>query len=153
MTRKTKRYIFLTVLLVLVAGVTIGYRMWNKPFKDALSGDAIVITAEQLLKDFSADEAKAREKYVPKSVGDKILEITGQVKEVGANAEGETFYILKAGGDMSGVKCIMEKQEGTTAVKAGQTVKIRGFCNGYLADEIIPDVAEVIVNRCKLVTD
>ena len=153
MTKKTKRNILLVVLLLILVGVAVGYKMWNKPFDDALSGDAIKITAEQLLADFASNEAEARKKYVPVSVGDKILEITGEVSEIGANDAGEKFYILKAGSEMSGVKCVMEKEKDLAAFKMGDKVTVRGFCNGYLADEMIPGMAEVIVNRCKFVKD
>ncbi|MEO5646943.1 MAG: hypothetical protein ABIQ56_01200 [Chitinophagaceae bacterium] len=153
MTRKTKRIIIVVVVLVICTGAAIGYKMYNKPFKDAMSGKAIVVTAEQLLADFENDEVAAREKYVPKSVGDKVLELSGQVKETGINATGETFYVLKAGGEMAGVKCVMEKAKENIVIKTGENIKIRGFCNGYLADEMIPGVAEVIVNRCKVVNE
>lgn len=153
MTRKVKRNILLIVLLLGIAGAAIGYKIWNKPFTDALSGDAINITAEQLLTDFTKDEASARKKYVPESVGDKILEVTGEVKEASLNDAGENVYILKAGSEMSGIKCVMEKEKDVATAKAGDKIKIRGFCNGYLADEMIPDMAEVILNRCKIVKD
>lgn len=153
MTRKTKRTLVAVVVLIICTGAAIGYKMWNKPFKDPLSGKAIQVTAEQLLSDFGKDEKVARQKYVPEGIGDKVLEITGEIKESSVNSNGETVYILKAGGEMAGVKCVMEKEEGSAVEKMGANIKIRGFCNGYIADEIIPGMAEVIVNRCKVVKD
>lgn len=138
----SKKYVILiSILIVLAAGGVIGYKMWNKPFQDPLQGDALKVTAIQLFNDFSTNEAAAQKKYVPEKLGDKKIEVTGQINEIGKNADGETFYTLKTNDEMFGVKCIMEKGEEIANAKVGNTIIVRGFCDGYNMD--------VIVNRCK----
>lgn len=42
----SKRSVLLiSILIILGVGGVIGYKMWNKPFKDPLQGDAIKVTA------------------------------------------------------------------------------------------------------------
>ena len=138
----SKRSVVLIFFLIIlgVAGL-IGYRMWNKPFKDPLEGDAIKVTAIQLFNDFSSNEISAQKKYVPEKLGNKKVEITGEINEIGKNEDGETFYTLKTADEMFGVKCIMDKGEEIKKAKVGDNITVRGFCDGYNMD--------VIVNRCK----
>lgn len=137
----SRGYIFLSIVVIICASGIIAYQVWNKPFKDPLKGDAIKITATQLFTDFSVNEAAAQKKYVPEKVGDKKLEVTGEIKDTGKNEEGETFYNLKTNDEMFGVKCVMDKGEEIADAGTGKKITIRGFCDGYNMD--------VIVNRCK----
>ena len=135
------------ILLLILVGIfcsaaIIAYKFWNKPFKDALKGDAIKVTATQLFNDFNINEAQAQQKYVPASIDDKILEIAGEITQVGNNEDGEIYYMLKTNDEMFGVKCVMDKDAGNNA-KVGDNVILRGFCVGYNMD--------VIVRRCKFV--
>jgi hypothetical protein len=138
---KKKSIVLLSIFLAICVGGIIGYKLWNKPFKDPLQGDAIKITATQLFNDFQTNEAAAQKKYVPEKVGEKKVEVSGEIKEIGKNESGESFYILKTTDEMFGVKCIMEKGEEIANATVGNTITIRGFCDGYNMD--------VIVNRCK----
>lgn len=133
--------LLLSILIILAIGGVVGYKMWNKPFKDPLEGDAVKVTAIQLFNDFSANETDAQKKYVPVKLGDKKVEVTGQISEIGKNENDETFYILKTTDEMFGVRCIMDKGEEVQNAKVGDTITVRGFCDGYNMD--------VIVNRCK----
>ena len=138
-----KSVLLLSFLIVIVAGGIIGYTMWNKPFKDPLKGDAIGVTATQLFNDFSTNEAAAQKKYVPEKLGEKKVQVTGVISSTGKNEDGEFFYTLKTSDEMFGVKCIMDKGNEIANAKSGDTITIRGFCDGYNMD--------VIVNRCRQV--
>ncbi len=108
----SKRTVLLiSILIVLAIGGVVVYKMWNKPFKDPLEGTAIKVTAIQLFNDFSTNEADAQKKYVTETPGDKTVEITGKINEIGKNEDGETFYTLQTSDEMFGVKCIMGKGE------------------------------------------
>ncbi len=135
--------VLIIVLLLLALGSIVGYKIWNKPFKNPLEGEAIKITALQLFNEFITNESLAQKKYVPQKLGDKILEVNGEIKETGKNDIGETYYTLKTFDEMFGVKCVMDKGEKITNAKAGDNITVRGFCDGYNLD--------VIVNRCKQV--
>jgi hypothetical protein len=136
-----KSIVLICILIILAIGGVVGYKVWNKPFEDPRNGNAIKVTAVQLFNDFSSNEAAAQKKYVPEKLGDKKVEITGQISEIGKNEDGEIFYTLKTADEMFGVKCIMDKGEQVPNAKPGDTITVRGFCDGYNMD--------VIVNRCK----
>lgn len=138
---KKRSVLIIIILIILGAGSVIAYRMWNKPFKDPLQGDAIKVTAIQLFNDFSTNETEAQKKYVPAKLGDKKVEVTGQITDLGKNPDGEIFYTLKTSDEMFGVKCVMDNGEEIANAKVGDAITVRGFCDGYNMD--------VIVNRCK----
>jgi len=131
---------FIAIIIVLSAGVIV-YKKWNQPFKDPLQGDAIKVTSTELFNDFSTNEAAAQKKYVPELQGDKKVEVTGEIREIGKNIDNETLYTLKSADGMFGVKCIMDKGVEIVAAKVGDKITVRGFCDGYNMD--------VIINRCK----
>jgi len=133
--------VLISILIILAVGGVIVYKIWNKPFKDPLEGDAIKVTAIQLFNDFSVNEVAAQKKYVPEKLGEKKVEVAGEIREIGKNDDGETFYTLKSSDEMFGVKCIMDKGEEIKNAKVGDSIIVRGFCDGYNMD--------VIVNRCK----
>lgn len=141
MSRRSLVLIF--ILIVLAIGGVIGYKMWNKPFKDPLQGDAITVTAAQLFDDFTNNETAAQKKYVPEKLGDKKVQVSGVIREIGRNDDGGTFYTLDTTDEMFGVKCVMDKGEEMATAKVGDNITVRGFCDGYNMD--------VIVNRCKTV--
>lgn len=133
--------VLISILIILAVGGVIIYKIWNKPFKDPLEGDAIKVSAIQLFNDFNVNESAAQKKYVPEKLGEKKVEVTGEIKEIGKNDDGEIFYTLKTSDEMFGVKCIMDKGEEIKNAKVGDNITVRGFCDGYNMD--------VIVNRCK----
>ncbi len=139
-----RRSVFLLLFAAIIfIGAIFIYKIWNKPFKDPLSGDAIKVSATQLFADFSGNETEAQKKYVPQKLGDKKLEIAGEISEIGKNEDNEVYYILKTGDENFGVKCILDKGSESENAKVGNNITIRGFCTGYNMD--------VIVNRCKVV--
>ena len=137
----TKRGAVLSIILALICiAIIIGYKMWNKPFP-GLSRNAYKVTATQLFKDFSEDEQKAQQKYVPEKLDNKTQEVTGEIKDTGENADGEKYYLLNTGNEIFGVKCIFNKGDLILKANPGNTVSILGFCTGYNMD--------VILNRCQ----
>lgn len=140
---RRRTIVLLLILALLITGGYIGYKIWNKPFKDPLEGEAINVSAVQLFNDFTTNEKEAQKKYVPEKLGEKKVQVSGIINEVGKNPDGEIFYTLKTSDEMFGVKCIMDKGEEIKNAKAGDSITVRGFCDGYNMD--------VIVNRCKVV--
>src|SRR5438105_3332904 len=132
-----KKIIIITILVIVAGGAITVYKIWNKPFGDPMNVDAIPVTATQLLSDFTINEAEAQKKYIPDKPWNKAVEVTGEIKELGKNPDGETYYYLKTGNENSGVKCIMDKGAEIKDAKTGDPVKIRGFCDGAKKDTLI----------------
>lgn len=138
-----KGTLLLIIAFIICSGGIIAYSVWNKPFSNPLQGDAINVTAIKLFNDFNTDESAAQKKYVPEKPGDKTLQVTGEISEIGKNQEGETYYNLKTTDEIFKVKCVMDKESDAGNFKVGDNITLRGFCTGFNMD--------VIVNRCKIV--
>ena len=125
-----KIILFLLVLGMIAAGV--GYYMYNKPVAslENKKPDAEVSTAK-LLSDYEADEKTANETYLG-----KVVQVKGNVTAVTVE-EGKTKVQLETGNPMSMIICEMEDGSEAGSVKAGDEVKIKGMCSGYLSDVIL----------------
>ncbi|MCO6488524.1 MAG: hypothetical protein J5I98_08910 [Phaeodactylibacter sp.] len=128
------------LLLALVAG-GIGYFMYNKPHQNMEKAQAdVVLGAEELFTAFEANETEANQKYL-----DKVVKVSGLVKEVSTDEEGNVSVTLESGSEMFGVICQMDNltQHGKTDFKPGEQVTFKGICTGMLMD--------VVLVRCVLV--
>lgn len=136
MLKRNWKQIALVFVLVIVSIGAVVYYQLNKPHKQAAVKADVEITASDLATAFETDEATANKTYL-----DKVVAVTGQISEISTNQQGFTIVVLK-GTDMSGVSCtLLEKN---LAVEKNSTIRLQGFCNGYLTD--------VVLDRCVLNT-
>ena len=136
MLKKNWKKIVLVLVVAVIAVSAVVYYQLNKPHRQANVKADIEITASNLATAFETDEAAANKTYL-----DKVVAVTGQVSEISTNQQGFTIVVLK-GTDMSGVSCtLLEK---SPAVEKNSTIRLQGFCNGYLTD--------VVLDRCVLNT-
>lgn len=118
------------VLCLLLAGW--GYYKYQKPRTDAAAlTPAFRLPAEQLYSEYSNNESVASKKY-----NDKIVEVTGVVKEIQATEHGTN--ILLAADAMGGVNCSFEKTLKQRPA-AGNRIKVKGRCAGFLMDVSLVD--------------
>ena len=117
----------LILLVLVVVGGIVAYRMWNKPNRSVADEKGIEITAAQLVQEYQADENAANTKFL-----DKAIEVSGVVGSVDKNQEGKSTITLASDDAMTGVFCTMKEDAGNLA--AGTTVKVKGFCSGMLSD-------------------
>jgi hypothetical protein len=121
--------ILIAIVLIVMAGILIGYVLYNKPHRSVADEDAIRVEAVELFKAFESDETLANTKYLNKAV-----EVSGVVAEVSTNMEGKTVVILQTDDPMFGVSCTLADIQQVTAKS---TVTIKGICTGYLSDVVI----------------
>lgn len=126
MNRKA-RYIFVTILIVVSIGAIAGYRIWNKAPDKVEDIGAMQVAAADLIKEFSADEARANQKYL-----NKALEVTGVVSGMEKNQDGGNMLILQGDDPMMSVQCAM--RDAGAAAENGKTVIIKGF---YSANSLL----------------
>ena len=125
-----KIILFLLVLGMIAAGV--GYYMYNKPVASLENKKPDVeVAASKLISDYEADEKTANEMYLG-----KVVEVTGQVAGT-AVEDGKTKVQLETGNPMSMIICELEDGGEAVSVKAGDEIKIKGLCSGYLSDVIL----------------
>jgi hypothetical protein len=115
--------------IVLMSGF-VGYKMYTKPHRNVAEIVALKAISLELANDYETNESIANAKYL-----DKVMEVNGEIVEVGSNQKGETIVALK-GTDMSGVRCTLANTE-TNKYKTGDTATLKGICTGYLTDVIL----------------
>ena len=126
-----KKILIPLVALALV-GAGIGFYMYNKPVESLEHKKAdVTVTADQLLSDYESDEKAANDKYLG-----KVVEVSGKVASI-ANEEGKVKVSLETSNPISSVICELEDKMITGELKAGDDVKMKGMCSGYLSDVIV----------------
>ncbi len=133
-----KKKIFWTILLLIITGAFLGWRMWNKPHAKVEDKDAISVTATALSKRYMVNEVDANRKYL-----NKVLEIEGQVASMEKNQDGKSVIMLMGEGDGYGVQCTM--RDVSPLPDSGATVHIKGFCSGSTMFGVL--LTDCIVNN------
>jgi hypothetical protein len=137
---KNLKYLLILVLLGLLAGGYIGYRMWNKPHRDVAGANAdSSLEATNLYLQFATDEAAANANFL-----DKIVQVCGQVAEVSTDNE-SVSVLLDTGDPFGGVACELDHltEHPRTEFPAGERVCFKGVCTGYLSDVVLSRCTEV----------
>lgn len=132
------RTVVIIFILFIVAGFTVGYIMWNKPHRKVENEKGIEVTASQLVKDYQFSEAEANKKYL-----DKAVQVTGTVKEIKNNQDGNPTITLASDDAFTGVFCTLKEKPGNVTV--GSTVVIKGICSGMLSDVRLREA--VLINK------
>ncbi len=133
--------IFKYGLLLALIGAGIGVYLWNKPFENMDNAKTDVqISADELFTAFAENEAQANETYL-----DKVIAITGNVREVSNNPEGITKVTLDSGDEMFGVICQLDElsDHQRTDFQPGESVTFKGKCTGMLMDVVLVRCVEV----------
>lgn len=128
-----KKYIYLIVAGLALGSVATWYGMSEFERKPENAGDRasdFTLTADQLQKEFEANEEAATKKYT-----DKALEITGTISGIATN-EKSTDISLKTPDDMTSITIQVLPQEKTKAAKyeEGDQIRLKGICTGKLMD-------------------
>ncbi len=133
MNQKTK-ILLLIVLFGGLLGGSIGLYLWFKPVPGIESLDTeISIPANDLFLAYEADENLANEKYL-----NKVIEVTGLVREIKTNEAGFPVVVLETDDVMFGVICEFESKDPLPRdVQAGALITIKGLCNGKLLDVVL----------------
>lgn len=131
-----------TIILVLLAlaaiGAAIGYLKYNEktPTASDLKAD-VSVDAKTLFNAFNTDEAAAGKTYI-----DKVIEVTGEVREVSSASGGPVNVLLETGDALGAVVCEFAADE-APAWQKGAQVKVKGFCAGFNMDVLLQRCAAV----------
>ena len=133
MNQKTK-ILLLIVLFGGLLGGSIGLYLWFKPVPGIESLDTeISIPANDLFLAYEANENTANDKYL-----NKVVEVTGLVREIKTNEAGFPVVVLETDDMMFGVICEFESKDPLPRdVQAGALITIKGLCNGKLLDVVL----------------
>ena len=142
MRRKYKRYAFWSLAVVIITGVIIGYKLWNKPHENIKNASAIKINAIALYNTLANDSL-----HTPSSLINKVLVVSGKVKRVSENQQKQQVILLETNVPDGSVNCTMEEK--VKIVKAGDSILLKGICMGYTGgDQDIQLPGDVFLIRC-----
>jgi tRNA_anti-like len=146
MTGKLKRNIlFFFIICALVAFIA-GYLLWNKPHRNVKDADAIETNAIDLYNIFISDSAKANVTYL-----NKVVKVSGTISGISVNQKHQKIILLKTSVSGASVNCTME--ENINNYKAGDTIKLKGICSGYITgDADMGLTGDVFLIRCYVST-
>lgn len=130
-----KKIALLIIITAALVGGYLGYKRYTAGPEEISSAKALDVSAPKLLQDYTNAETEANKKYIG-----KIVAVTGEVKEVSKNQEGQTVITLKTEDPMNSINCTMEEQ--ITMPQPGTTITLKGLCTGYMMD--------VYITRCYL---
>jgi hypothetical protein len=127
---------------VIITGVIIGYKLWNKPHENIKNASAIKINAIALYNTLANDSL-----YTPSSLINQVLVVSGKVKSVSKNQQKQQVILLETNVPDGSVNCTME--ENVKIVKAGDSILLKGICMGYTGgDQDIQLPGDVFLIRC-----
>lgn len=128
-------------LLLAVIGAGIGVYQWNKPHEnmDRAKTD-VELAASELFTAFAENEGQANEDYL-----DKVIAVTGKVREVSKSPEGLVKVTLDSGDEMFGVICQLDElsDHQRTDFQPGESVTFKGKCTGMLMDVVLVRCVEI----------
>ena len=108
-----------------------------------MSGDSVVkkevdhsLTTKALYQEYSGNEKKSNIKFIGKTI-----EVSGTISEISQDQEGATVLMFLEPGEMEGVMCTIEKDQNTTALALGQSVKVKAQCTGMM------EMTGVVLNK------
>lgn len=139
--RKQIWIVALILLVILVGGSLYAVREFNRqPVSIAAANPDFTLTDYMLIKEFETNAVTASQKYI-----DKIILVSGVVKEVNKNGQG--VHISLGGKEsLSSVRCAIDSAFGSTAFEMGKDLTIKGVVVGFNSDDLLGD--DIILNRC-----
>ena len=133
------RVILFVVFFLALAGILTGLYFYNLKDPDlAKAKPDFTLSAAELQKAFEADETSATSKYV-----NRILEVTGKIRNVSPAKNNVVSISLETGSDLSSVIATFPGINDPSAFRAGEEISFRGKCSGFLMD--------VLLNNCAVV--
>lgn len=156
-----KKKIIKIAIIVIILGGAIGcgilLYMFNMPHRDVQSAKTdLVISADDLVKEYLADGNASNSKYLDEEGESKILEISGVVASIGEDFNGNTEILLKSLDGKAGVNCTFtpEAKSKTTSIKIGETIAVKGVIrSGASYDEDLEMYENVIMDKCDIASN
>lgn len=139
-----KKKFFIGLAIIAITGGLYGYQEYTRKNESLNYVKAnFKIQANALVKEFEENEKKASEKFL-----DKIIAVSGTIREVIKDDKGYYSIVLDGDENMSTVRCSMNSidQDEMGLLKKGNIIMIKGACTGFNADNLLG--SDIILNRC-----
>ncbi|MGC4101297.1 OB-fold protein [Ferruginibacter sp.] len=150
MTRKTKKTILLTILVLILGAAAVGYYLYNKKHFSVQDSTPVAdIAATDLHRSFMTDSAAAKNKFIGDEVNHKVIKVQGEVSEVKKDQQGTFIVLLKTSTGGAFINCSMEGK--VENINTGSKIAVKGICTGYNFDADMGIPGDVILTRCFIV--
>ena len=126
--------VLLIIFILAVVGASTAWYLYNKPVADMNDLNAeYTLSASELFNSFNENEDSANAKYLG-----KIVEISGTIRELKSDEEGETV-ILETDDMIFGVNCALSsgQESNFKKLKTGTNINIKGECTGISMDVVL----------------
>ncbi len=127
------KLIKIALIIGALAAVSVYLYVFHKPHKNTLNlKPEYIVSAEQLFNDFDLNEEEANAKYLG-----KIVQVEGKIVKIKKISQS---YEISLFDEIFGVTCLIDSVYAVQQTKEieqlnnGNSVKIKGQCNGYLGD-------------------
>ncbi len=140
----SKRKLIVGCLLIIVSAVAwYGYREYTRGIKNLqyVKPD-LELKAEELIGSFESDEKKAAAMYI-----DKVIAVTGYIRDIEKDDHGNYTVILGKEGSLSSIRCSMDSlNTGIDVLQKKSTIAVKGVCTGFNTDDLVG--SDIFLNRC-----
>ena len=132
------KYILGFIVIVVVAGAGFAWWVYHKPHRNINNEVAVKVPVNTLLDAFKQNEKKASSQY-----NDKVLELSGIVKEASKNEAGN--WVVNIENDMHTGSITVAFSALQDAVQPFDSIAYKGICAGYF-----PEDNNIVINEAVL---
>jgi hypothetical protein len=148
MNRKSIKYSFAVILVIITGAVLFAFREYNRKHVDIKNREiSYIIKSDEIINAFSTDEISANKLYL-----DKVVAVEGKIKSIEKGEVGFCAIVLGEKKSLASIRCIVDSThlDATNTLREGDQITMKGICTGFNADELLG--ADVILNRCIIKT-
>ena len=132
------KYILGFIVIVVIAGAGFAWWVYHKPHRNINDEIAVKVATNALLDAFKQNEKKASSQY-----NDKVLELSGIVKEASKNEAGN--WVVNIENDMHTGSITVAFSALQDAVQPFDSIAYKGICAGYF-----PEDNNIVINEAVL---
>lgn len=158
MTKKSKKTIKIIALVTLIAiagGVIYGIYMYNLPHRNVQTTNTdYKVTVSELVNEYLSDPETANKKYLADDGDSKVLEVTGTVKRIQENFNGQKVIILQQDEDQAGASFTITtaSHQDISTLETGQTITLKGVIrSGPFYDADLDMYVNAVIDESDLV--
>jgi hypothetical protein len=132
------KYILGFIVIVVIAGAGFAWWVYHKPHRNINDEIAVKVATNALLDAFKQNEKKASSQY-----NDKVVELSGIVKEASKNEAGK--WVVNIENDMHTGSITVAFSALQDAVQPFDSIAYKGICAGYF-----PEDNNIVINEAVL---
>jgi len=153
--KKIVKIIAIIGVSCLLIGVGIGLYLFFMPHRNIQSAKTdFQLTSTAIVDEYLGNNDAANEKYLSADGDSKILEISGPVKTIDENFDGNKVVLLQCEGEKAGVSATFTKEtnKNMDGIEIGQNITVKGVIrSGASYDKDLELFENVILEKSDIV--